>query len=530
MCSIIKKILALHVKKLVLLIGLIISFAGFFYNAGAEETEPVEGFLWYPYLEWTFANYDFAGNPFDLIASVTFIHEGSGETRKTEMFYDGDDIWKFRFTGTRTGRWLFKTSSESTALNGKSGTIIIKPNPNKHAHGFLKKFGSKWGWQGTETAFIPQFVMYHHPKEYYRKPERIDGDIQNFIKEHGFTGFHTTVFCRWFDINKDRSNKIKSDSPNPDRRTFQALEMLISRTHQAGGSVHIWSWGDQQRKQTPVKWSINGEADRRLQRYIAARLGPLPGWTMGYGFDLWEWVKEGDLKHWHAYMHKHVGWHHFLGGRASKNTLEQIYDGLDYSSYEQHRPNYQKYVETIDMRPHKPSFSEDRFRIQRPSNSSKKDYSPELVRRGLWHSAMAGGVANIWGDLTHLKDPLGGRFGKFFFKINSNENSKPFPNKDQIKTYAVFMNKYFRKELVRLNRTTDGLCLASPQNFLYIFYKENTDHISIDITNISGSFYSVAIDTKKKYAEIIVDLNKTSERWNAPYKSDWALAVELVQK
>ena len=55
--------------------------------------------------------------------------------------------------------------------------------------------------------------------------------------------------------------------------------------------MHLWTWGDEQRHMTPARWGINGNVDRATpERYIAARLGPLPGWTMGYGFDLDEWV------------------------------------------------------------------------------------------------------------------------------------------------------------------------------------------------------------------------------------------------
>ena len=65
------------------------------------------------------------------------------------------------------------------------------------------------------------------------------------------------------------------DWPRPDLRTFDALELLIRKTNAAGGIVHIWAWGDESRRQTPIRLGgKNGPADRRLQRYIAARLGP----------------------------------------------------------------------------------------------------------------------------------------------------------------------------------------------------------------------------------------------------------------
>ncbi len=138
--------------------------------------------------------------------------------------------------------------------------------------------------------------MYATPERYHGKPEKIDTDITSFMTGHGFNGFHTYVCRRWFDIGEMRSDHIKSKDPNPDPRTFEALESLITKVHAAGGVVHIWAWGDEARRWTPARWGKNGTADQRLHRYIVARLGPLPGWTMGYGFDNFEWVNEDDLQ------------------------------------------------------------------------------------------------------------------------------------------------------------------------------------------------------------------------------------------
>ena len=133
--------------------------------------------------------------------------------------------------------------------------------------GFMTHFGSKWGRLGTDRAFVPQYVMYCDPPAFARRPDRIDADIRTFFVEHGFNGFHIALLCRWFDFDKLRSHEIASPSPNPDPRTFEALELLLGKVHAAGGVVHIWAWGDEQRRMTPKKWGINGAVDRRLQRY-----------------------------------------------------------------------------------------------------------------------------------------------------------------------------------------------------------------------------------------------------------------------
>ncbi|MHC4752557.1 MAG: DUF5060 domain-containing protein [Planctomycetota bacterium] len=480
-------------------------------NAYAEERPrqfDKTGTQWTP-LEWSFENPTFNGNPYDLIATVTFVHSKSGEKRRTELFYDGESTWKFRFTGTCPGEWTFTTSSKDEDLDGKHGAVVIRHNPG--VNGFVTNFGNKWGWTGTNRAFVPQLVMYASPKHIHGNAGKIDGDINRFFVEHGFNGFHVMGSCHWFDIDKKSSSEIDSPDANPDRRTFEALELLITKVHKAGGMVHIWAWGDDSRKWTPTRWGKNGTVDRRLQRYIAARLGPLPGWTMGYGFDNWEWASEDDLRRWHAYLHEHFGWPHLLGARAHNNRLTQIYEGLDYSGYEQHRPDYETYIETIEKRPNKPSFSEDRFRIRQRSRYAHKDYDIEMTRRGLWHSTMAGGVANIWGCLNGQESELG---------------SKPYPHPEQFKTYSEFFSSRFLKDMVCDNSVTDGVCLRDSRRMHYIFYKENTVSIEMDLSAMSEAQKAIAVDTEKAYSEILIGrFTPKKHTWNAKYRSDWIIAV-----
>jgi len=466
--------------------------------------------LWEP-VTWTFRNPSYSGNPFDLVAKATFTHASGGQKIQTEFFYDDGDTWKLRFTGTRVGLWSFITESADPELNGLKGKLGV--GPNSGVPGFITKYGSKWGRLGIDQAFVPQYVMYCDPPTFYRDPDRIDTDIRTFFVEHGFNGFHIAVVCRWFDLDKQRSHEITSSSPNPDPRTFEAIELLLQKVHAAGGVVHIWAWGDEQRRMTPKKWGLNGEVDRRLQRYICSRLGPLPGWSMSYGWDLQEWAKESDLRTWHEYMHRHLGWFHFLGGRAP--DLTQIYDGLDYSSYQQHRPDYDIYVKAIDQYPEKPTFLEDRFRV-RKNVYPKKDYDFSMTRRGLWHSTMAGGVANIWGNLLNPR-PDG--------------MSHPYPNKEQILTWSRFWKSRFQKELVRANSLTDGVCLKVPGKLL-VFYKEDTDSIQMDLSELRGIIRGVAVDTCRSYKEIDLDglSPKAGQIFKAPSRSDWAVTVQALSR
>lgn len=501
------------------------------FSASKTMADPARTTLWRPYLEWQLENPAWEGNPFDVAATATFTLQAKAPVKfavTTNLFYDGGTTWRFRFTGTRIGTWTWTTQSDDPDLNGHSGEVVITPNPDKQAHGFVIAMGSKWAWQGSGRAFVPQLIMASNEPEDWIDARGMDRFLRVFLDGHGFNGIHVpTISGRWFDINaKNLSTSAKL--VNPDPRTFRALERLLVQVHAKGGFTHIWAWGDHQRHQTPLtlKGGPQGEVDKRLQRYMAARLGPIPGWTMGYGFDLQEWAGQPGrvnlVAPWRNYMQSHMGWPHILGGRMGPTIKDgstdhrkqaRLNQGLDYFGYEHHRPTYAMYRAAFKASGDNPVFSEDRFRVRVPPRYPDKDYNEVLTRRGLYHSALAGGAANIWG--TNVPGGWAGGFA-----------SKPYQHVHWIKTYARFMNHRFLNDMAPADGITQGPCLKSVAHNCYIIYKEDADAVSLDFSHLEKPLPAVAVDTKKPYAEIKLDrIRPARQTWRAPYRSDWAIAV-----
>ena len=393
-------------------------------------------------------------------------------------------------------------------------------------------YKDKFIWTGTGEAFVPNFIMMEALTRNLRPAEseafkelnfpfktgnytdlrfvtekNLNEFIDEFIYGHGFNGVHVPVFGQWFHIG---DNDVTINDSVPDPETFEKLALIIRKVYEAGGSTYIWIWGDHQRKWTSksTKDGIMGREEKLVMDMIAEKLGPLNGWFMGYGFDLHEWVTGAEIQEWHSYMWSKPGWNKLLGARDGHvNKLTQFYEGLDFSSYEFHKPWYDELIKMINKRPSKPSFSGDRYRIRRspPSRWPDKDYSEEETRRGLWHHTMAGGVGAIWGNL---------------------DGNGIYANKDELKCFSVFWNdnKRFRKNMVTDNSQTDGYCLRESDQY-YVFYKEDTNVVKY---TFSGKRKNViAVDTRKAYQEISLGKKSSGEYvFRAPYPSDWALAVE----
>ena len=485
-------------------------------NGTASSTEPATTTLWSPYAEWSLENSTYSGNPFDVVASATFVHHRSGETRTTEMFYDGGTSWKFRFTGTQTGTWTFTTSSSDSDLDGQSGTVTVMPNPNPEITGFLITQGNKFAVQvgeGELRGFL--FNVYQENNKFpadfwdwnndrnldYIRTYPAEEWASRYLQEartHGANTIWLALANQWFEVGVLDWHDLSSE--NPDLRTFDMLDRVITTAHKEGGRVHIWLWGDDasDRHWTPTGGpggGINGVRDKRLQRYIAARLGPLPGWTMGYGFDLQEWVSESQVGEWARYMHEHLGWDHVLMARGrSHSELDAVsYSGLNHS--------YSSAASNLDSDKNRPHVFEERDYYQRSGNTM------DVTRLHLWQYTLAGGHGGYWG-------------------IHHNWGSS-YPNPEQMQTHFEFWlkNERFLLDMKRV-AGADGYALMDDAKTHYVFYKEGSSAIELDLSAMIGPQPAVAVDTRKRYAEINLGvLNAARQTWQAPYQSDWAIAV-----
>ncbi|MBD2465069.1 hypothetical protein H6G89_29100 [Oscillatoria sp. FACHB-1407] len=395
------------------------------------------------------------------------IQHASGEAHKVLTFRDRDQT-KFRFTPTQKGVWTFSTGGE----------IDINGDRPDYAKGFVAGQDTKWIRTATGEAFVPQYVMYEKPD--------IDQGLDKFIDGHGFTGFHI------------RNLRDFLSDPN-------YFEAVVLKTYRRGGVTHFWIWGDAARGQTPKDYEVDVD---RLYTEIAARLSPLPGWTLGYGFDLFEWAKAEEIEELRDRFRKDSSYVHLIGARGHKNEYEEISSNLDYASWEWHRPTYEDYREHLEKSNNRPTFSEDRFRIRVSDDFADKDYNPELTRRGLWNSAIAGGVANIWGHRPEGK-----------------EFSEPYPNQDAIKTYSTFVSKLFTVGMqVDDALSNTGHCLrdGETQAFCYV---EDADRVTLNLSPMQAPLRVFAVDTKAAYKEVDIPAAGETIEWQAPDSSDWAIAV-----
>lgn len=505
--------------------------------------------------EFALTNSTWPGNPFDLVATVTFTH--AKEVRTTEMFYVGSDTWKFRFTGTRTGVWSFSTSSSDADLEGHLGSITVQPRANAIIKGFLTHLGNKYAVMDEDIDHLDGYVyqVFMNQQDYeqqHKHSSRILGnasrvnlidDYWNNTLDNGFDIYFFGVLYSWFRMGAlsidDFSSAADPDLDQPDRALFDTLEFAIKYAHQRGGRTHIWAWGDNDRRQTPnhLGDGFRGKRHRRLIRYIAARLGPLPGWSMNFGFDTIEMPNaEADGAWWADELNRTMGWPHILTSRGwdDGSLGAHSYAGFGGSPYDLETTDkgpadYREISQDLEARKEKPSIYEERHTYNRwrcwpGAVPDPYRLSETGCRRLIWWETMAGGMGGFFGHFSE-------RFNQYGpFRPGGPCGYHPESLKRAFRTHRDFW-KHGRLILGmspdnrRVSGAT-GYCLVTAEKKCFVFFVEDADSITIDLSDMPGSQPVIAVDAKADYDEIdrgflkaglhTIHLNATS---------DWALAV-----
>lgn len=74
--------------------------------------------------------------------------------------------------------------------------------------------------------------------------------------------------------------------------------------------------------------------------------------------------------------------------------------------------------------------------------------------------------------------------------------------------------------------TPISVALRDPAYEQFVFYSEQTGEVRMDLSGADEGLAAVAVDTRKPYEEIdLGTLDAEEQIWEAPYRSNWAVAV-----
>lgn len=238
------------------------------------------------------------GNPFrDTQFSALF--EQDGQAIEVPGFYDGDGVYRLRFSPPETGAWHWTTRSNASALNGRSGQFSAMA-PAQDNHGPVQV--SKDGFHFTHadgTAFRQIGTTCY---SWALQSEAKCRETLRTLADAPFNKMRMLVFPNVASVATDPFVRTGEgprdwDPTRFDPAYFRRFEDRIIRLGELGieADVILYQPYDAARGYSDMK----REDDEYYIRYVAARFGAYRNvwWSMANEFDLIESKDDADWDH-----------------------------------------------------------------------------------------------------------------------------------------------------------------------------------------------------------------------------------------
>lgn len=227
------------------------------------------------------------GNPY-LDAELTATFSQDGKHIVVRGFYDGQGVYKVRFSPPAEGLWRYETRSNHPQLGGKSGSLTAGPPTGKN-HGPVQIFNTFYLRYADGTPYhqfgTTCYAWIHQTKELQRQT----------LKTLAASPFNKIRFCVFpkayaynqnepelFAFHKQADGKFDFDRPDP--AFWHHLEQRILDLQRLGIEADLILWHPYDR------WGfadMSDEQDDRYLRYCIARLSAYRNvwWSLANEFD-----------------------------------------------------------------------------------------------------------------------------------------------------------------------------------------------------------------------------------------------------
>ena len=440
------------------------------------------------------------GNPFDVELTGEF--EGPENVRlRVPGFYDGNGVWKIRFSPTGQGRWSLHTSSSLAALNGKTvNDIWCGPNSSAAIHGtlrvdsahpyhFLYEDGTRYFLLGYEADWLWGADMLDPARKLMH---RLIGQMA----DRGFNHLMVNLYAHDTSWSPGRKHEWDwgpapvypwegtNDQPDHSRlnpKFFQIYDGMMSALREKGIVAHIMLKVYNKKVNWPAKYSRDEE---RYFRYVVARY-------QGYSNVVWDFSKEAHnekdfllQKHLVQLIHSTVDYHHLVTAHDDDMYYwtPEFNQTLDFRTDQQHSfwPEMIAFDRAIRKYPVVNSeFGYERGVDKLPTYRTEDDWQVQLDRA--WLIYLAGG------------------YGVYYYHNTAWDVVKPDPEPPGMARFQQLKQELSALPYWRMDPHNElavgGPCLALPGE-VYAFYAQDV-HITINLLALEnpGNAQAEWIDT-----------------------------------
>ncbi|RJP25122.1 MAG: DUF5060 domain-containing protein [Candidatus Omnitrophota bacterium] len=226
-----------------------------------------------------------SGNPY-LDVSFTASFANGGQSTSVPGFYDGDGLYKIRFSPDRLGEWSYTTQSNRPELHGRAGSFSCV-NPSGNNHGPLAIVNTYYLEYADGTPFYSVGTTAY---QWTSVKQSIQEQTINTLANAPFNKIRMCFFPKWYQYgNKtepwDYPFAEKNDFSHPNYIFFQNFDKRIRQLLDLGIQADVIlfhpydNWG----------YAAMGKANNeRFVRYMIARLSAYRNvwWSLANEWDI----------------------------------------------------------------------------------------------------------------------------------------------------------------------------------------------------------------------------------------------------
>ena len=237
-----------------------------------------------------------SGNPF-IAVQIAAIFESEGRRIRVPGFYDGEGVYRIRFSPPETGRWQWRSESNAAALNRHGGSFeAVAPSPGNHGPVRVSQDGFHFTYaDGTAYRQIGTTAY-----SWALQSDAKCAETLATLKASPFNKIRMLVFPNVPSVATDPFMRTGSglkdwDPARLDPAYFRRFEDRIRRLGELGieADVILFHPYDPKRGYSDMR----REDDERYLRYVVARLGAFRHvwWSMANEYDV---VKTKTIADW----------------------------------------------------------------------------------------------------------------------------------------------------------------------------------------------------------------------------------------
>ena len=472
-------------------------------------------------------------NPYTSVTADVHFTSPSGKQLILPLFWDGNNVWKFRFTPNELGTWGYVIQSNDAGLNGESGALtgvysgksgfLVRDSTNLFN---FKRSNGEHAFMMGDTCWncfsdVNSVLDYSTFEEYV--DIRADQNF-NFIRSYAIALYSGEDY--WTPTWPAHSNEggrafepWDPDKINPDY--FKQMDERVEYANSKGIAMNLLIGSDE----TNIYDFFSGDYNKmeRYIRYLVARYS-------AYNIN---WEGRTEFEEQSSNMAEAIAFANFIGNTIENNdpynhlqsmhTLESNRElgdeaWLDWIMHQSNDESNGWSLTSEDREYNKPVLNEE-FYYENSGNGSTHPHHVDAntVRKGAWQVIMHGAGGLAFGNTGII-----------------NARSQPFAGVQYATTpganYMNYLYNFFQdKEYWKLSPNhmlcSTATCLVNPNNE-YVVYSESGT--TFDVQMGSGTYIARFYNPRTgAYSSPVNVAGCGLREFTKPTSEDWVLHIKL---